>query len=303
MQVLSPWKNAEWSIFLFLDHSIIAILFFFLKVYFKAKQDLSINSKGFLIINPRTTLGNSPAADTEFCNSPYLWQIYLIRCPQGAAVSYKAGRKILSHLRKAGHKEKKTKTGVWLILCLPLFMAEELLLTTACLFTESLVCWCMKLGTRFKADIRRPPGIQRTTAPTRHIPPLPLAASGNPALPLMPYNSLKNKPSWRKTNWCFPRLPVETAMGNHQKLAVCIRRNQIRKKTESISPASIFFSEFFPLGIKHCPCFHEKGPRLHKDLPEREISARPLLARASRARLPQSLCLQSYWREAGAKQT
>lgn len=127
MQVLSPWKNAEWSIFLFLDHSIIAILFFFLKVYFKAKQDLSINSKGFLIINPCTTLGNSPAADTEFCNSPYLWQIYLIRCPHGAAVSYKAGRIILSHLRKAGHKEKKKKkqkTSIWLILCLPLFIAE-----------------------------------------------------------------------------------------------------------------------------------------------------------------------------------
>lgn len=110
MQVLSPWKNAEWSIFLFLDHSIIAILFSFLKVYFKAKQYLPINSKGFLIINPCTTLGNSPAADTEFCNSPYLWQIYLIRCPQGAAVCYKAGRIILSHLRKAGHKEKKKKT-------------------------------------------------------------------------------------------------------------------------------------------------------------------------------------------------
>lgn len=158
----------------------------------------------------------------------------------------------------------------------------------------------MKLGTRFKADIRRHPGIQSTTAPTRHIPPLPLAASGNPALPLMPYNSLKNKPSCRKTNRCFPCLPVETAMGSHQKLAACIRRNQIRKKTESISPASFFFffSDFFPLGIKHCPCFHEKGPRLHKDLPEWEMSAR-----ASRVRLLQSLCLQGYWMEAGAKQT
>lgn len=35
-------------------------------------------------------------------------------------------------------------------------------------------------------------------------------------------------------------------MGNHQKLAACIRRNQIRKKTESISPASIFFQISFP---------------------------------------------------------
>lgn len=113
MQVLSPWKNAEWSIFLFLDHSIIVILFSSLKVYFKAKQYLPFNSKGFLIINPCITLGNSPAADTEFCNSPYLWQIYLIRCPQGAAVCYKAGRIILSHLRKAGHKEKKKKNKNW----------------------------------------------------------------------------------------------------------------------------------------------------------------------------------------------
>lgn len=240
MQVLSPWKNAEWSIFLFLDHSIIAILFFFLKVYFKAKQDLSINSKGFLIINPRTTLGNSPAADTEFCNSPYLWQIYLIRCPQGAAVSYKAGRKILSHLRKAGHKEKKTKTGVWLILCLPLFMAEELLLTTACLFTESLVCWCMKLGTRFKADIRRPPGIQRTTAPTRHIPPLPLAASGNPALPLMPYNSL-NKILLKENKLVLSTSSSGNSNGKSPETCCVYQKESDQKENRKHQPSLYFF--------------------------------------------------------------
>lgn len=68
-------------------------------------------------------------------------------------------------------------------------------------------------------------------------------------------------------------------MGSHRrKLAACIRRNQIRKKTESISPASIFF-RFLSLGNQTLPLFPwNRGPQLHKDLQGRvgdECTASP----------------------------
>lgn len=173
-----------------------AILFSSLKSCLKAKRDLPFNEEGFLIINTYSfrkfscSRWSIISLLSECCNIPYLREISdPSRWSHGVALSYRAGRNDFSHLRTAIHKQKNT--GIWLILCLPLLTAEWLLLTTACLFTGSLVCWCMKLGTGFEADIRKHLWIRKTTVPTKHIIPLPLAASGNTAPPPTPYTSLK----------------------------------------------------------------------------------------------------------------